>query len=413
MLDDLQKILEEKCLLNRPQPIIVGVSGGADSLTLANILREMAYPVMAAHFNHHLRPESSDDAWTVEGIAAKLNVPFILGEGNTTDHAQEHKLSIEEAARELRYRFLFEQAEKHAAQAVAVAHNADDQVETVLMHLLRGAGLDGLTGMPYRALPNPWSETIPLLRPLLNIWRTEIDAYCVEHDLKPMIDATNADTTYFRNRLRHELIPELETYVPGFRLRLHQTADLLATDRALLEKLTAQIWPNTIQEAGSGFIILHHSSFILHPLALRRRLVRKAISHLRPGARDVDFSLVHRVLDFAAQPTATGQTDLGLGLRISLEGDRLTIADWDAELPTAHWPLITDHRSLPIPGELDLGNGWTLRAEILLDVEFRQKSSPKEPRFLPDLGRFGGTANLPKNPPAIPWGSHPTSRDAR
>ena len=377
MLENLQKILEERCQLNRAQPVIVGVSGGADSLTLLNILREMAYPVMAAHFNHHLRPESSDDARTVEGIAAKLNVPFILGEGNTPDHAQEHKLSIEEAARELRYRFLFEQAEKHAAQAVAVAHNADDQVETVLMHLLRGAGLDGLTGMDYRSLPNPWSATIPLVRPLLDIWRAEIDTFCAENNLTPVVDVTNTDTTYFRNRLRHELIPELETYVPGFRTRLHQTADLLTADRRTLDSLTAKIWQETIHKIEGDYIILQSSIFNLHSLALRRRLIRKAVSYLRPGARDVDYALVQRALDFAENPTVTAQTDLGLGLQISIEGDQLIIADWHTELPTDHWPQIIDQCSLSVPGKRDLGNGWFLRTEILSDVESAKRAAPE------------------------------------
>lgn len=375
MMDDLQRIIEENCKLVHSESIIVGVSGGADSLTLLDFLVRSGHPVVVGHFNHRLRPEASEEARIVERLAETLKIPFILGETATPIYAQEQKLSIEEAARELRYRFLFKQAEKHHAQAVAVAHNADDQVETVLMHLLRGAGLDGLTGMPYRALPNPWSKTIPLVRPLLHIWRAEIESYCTERGLNPIVDATNADTTYFRNRLRHELIPELETYVPGFRRRLHQTADLLTADHQVLDDLTETTWLEVVQEMGAGHVTLLPLSFRLHPLALRRRLIRKAISHLRPGARDVDFALVQRALDFAAHPTATGQADLGLGLRISLERDRLILSEWGSEIPMDCYPLITAHFSLPIPGELDLGNGWTLRAEIPADITATQKAA--------------------------------------
>ncbi len=375
MFDDLQHILASNCLLVRSQPILIGVSGGADSLTLLDILVRSGYQVVVAHFNHLLRPEASDDARVVERVAETLNTPFVLGTGSTLDFAREQGFSIEEAAREMRYRFLFDQAEKYDAQAVAVAHNANDQVETVLMHLLRGAGLDGLTGMSMCFLPNPWSETIPLIRPLLNIWRAEIETYCAEHDLTTLTDSTNADTTYFRNRLRHELIPELETYVPGFCTRLHQTADLLTADRALLEELTDQVWFETIKERGPGFVTLHPSSFTFHPLALRRRLIRRAVSHLRPGARDIDFALVQRVLAFADKPTATGQTDLGLGLRIALENDRLTISDWQTAPPTAHWPQTTDHYLLSIPGQLDLGSGWQLQAEIPADFEAAKREA--------------------------------------
>jgi len=369
MLNRIQKRLQQDCGLSPQQKTVVGVSGGADSLCLLDILVRLQFPVVVTHFNHLLRPEAREDAHTVELIATQYGVPFILGEGATPDYAQEHSLSIEAAARELRYRFIFEQAEKNNAQAVIVAHTADDQVETVLMHLLRGTGLDGLTGMLYRALPNSWSDNIPLVRPLLEIWRTEIVEYCTERSLTPRIDATNADTTYFRNRLRHDLIPELESYVPGFRNRLWQTANLLAADRISLEELTDRIWQDVHIGGGFGYEIFNLESFNLQSLALRRRLVRRAISHLRPGARDVGFALVQRALDFSDQPTATGQVDLGLGLCITKENEGLLIAAWEADLPNEDWPQINEPCPLKIPGEVDLGNGWVVRAEVLLDVE--------------------------------------------
>lgn len=372
MQGDIHRILEEKCQLNRRHPIIIGVSGGADSLTLVNILVRLGYKVVAAHFNHLLRPEANDEARTVEGIAGTLKIPFTLGVGPAADYALEHQLSIEEAARDLRYRFLFEQAEKRGMQAVAVAHNADDQVETVLMHLLRGAGLDGLTGMVYRSLPNPWSGTIPLVRPMLKVWRSEIEAYCSANNLKPINDVTNDDPAFFRNRLRHELIPDFETYIPGFRTRLWQTSDLLTADRDVIAHLTESTWTEIVKQSGAGFVSFYSPVFCLQPLGLKRRLMRKAIAHLRSGARDVDFAMIQRALDFAAKPTLTKQADLGLGLRIMLDGENLVISEWGSRLPT-HYPQITDQCSLPVPGKLDLGNGWILKAEILEDLETAQK----------------------------------------
>jgi len=376
MLKHVQEILQKESLLNSEQCLIVGVSGGADSLTLLDVLVKVNCPVVVAHFNHLMRHEANEDAQVVEKIAAKFDVPFNLGEGSVPDYAEENSLSIEEAARDMRYRFLFDQAEFHEAQAVAVAHNADDQVETVLMHLLRGAGLDGLTGMTLRSVPNPWSDIIPLVRPLLGVWRSEIVAYCAEHDLAPLIDATNADTTYFRNRLRHVLIPELETYVPGIRNRLWRTAELLTADRLLLDELTNAAWEYSVEQINAGFIVINPSSLNHHSLGLQRRLIRKALSHLRPGARNVDFAMVQRILDFVCEPTATGQADIGLGLRIAFEDDSLIISDWQTKLPKEHWPQIADQLSgvgyqgtLPIPGELHLGNDWILKAEIPPDGE--------------------------------------------
>lgn len=256
-------------------------------------------------FNRLIRYEANEDALAVEEIAAKYDVPFTLGVGSVQDYALANNLSVEEAAREMRYRFLFDQAEFHEAQAVVVGHNADDQTETVLMHLLRGAGLDGLTGMVFCSIPNPWSDIIPLVRPLLGVWRSEIDAYCADHDLTPVIDASNADTIFFRNRLRHQLIPELETYVPGIRNRLWRTAALLTDDRLVLDELTNAAWEDFVVQINACFIVINPISFNHHSLGLQRRLIRKAFSHLRPGARNVDFAMVQRVLDFAYEPTAT------------------------------------------------------------------------------------------------------------
>jgi tRNA(Ile)-lysidine synthase len=390
MFHRVQNALAEQFPRLPKSPLILGVSGGADSLALLDILVRLRYPLVVAHFNHLLRPEASDDALAVKRVAAKMRVPLVLGADDVARHAREFHLSIEEAARELRYRFLFEQAEKHKAAAVLVAHNADDQVETVLMHLLRGAGLDGLTGMTVYALPNPWSETIPLIRPMLGVWRSEINAYCLERSLHPLTDATNADTTFFRNRLRHELIPELETYVPGFRRRLHQTADLLAADRALLDDLTAAAWDKVTAEARGDFVTFNRLDFSQQPLALQRRLIRRAVTCLRPEARDVSFALVHRTLDFIASPTRTRQIDLGLGLRLSIEGETLLLAAWEADLPAADWPQISEAVVLPVPGEAELGSGWVLRAEMLSDGQdaLRAARGNRDPyRAWVDLGK--------------------------
>ena len=139
------------------------------------------------------------------------------------------EFSLEEAARLVRYGFLEQVAEREGAQVVVVAHHADDQVETILMHFLRGAGLAGLRGM----LPSttyPLKAPVRLLRPLLDVTRAEIEAYCAEQQLTPRVDHTNADTGFLRNRVRHELLPLLEQYNPNMRAVLRQNARVLADD---------------------------------------------------------------------------------------------------------------------------------------------------------------------------------------
>src|SRR5688572_21249387 len=133
MAESLEKILEEECGLVKDKPIIVGVSGGPDSLCLMDTLRQAGYPVIVAYFDHKLRPESHLDGHMVEKTATRLMLQCVIDGADVQAHADDNKLSIEEAARNLRYRFMFELANKYKAQAVAVGHTADDQVETILM----------------------------------------------------------------------------------------------------------------------------------------------------------------------------------------------------------------------------------------------------------------------------------------
>jgi tRNA(Ile)-lysidine synthase len=310
-------------------------------------------------------------------MAATRGLPFILERVDVSTYAEEHGLSIEEAARTQRYRFLFQAAAAQEAQAVAVGHNADDQVETVIMHLLRGAGLDGLKGMTSRGLPNAWSKTIPLVRPLLGIWREEIIAYLVSNQLTPVEDASNVDTRFYRNRLRHDLIPYLEGYNPGIRKRTWQMADLLAEDYALLEDITEKAWEASLLERGRGYLALDQATLSAQPLGIQRRLVRRAIAALRPGLRDIDFAAVARALDFSATPSASGQIDLIAGLRLRVESQRLWLAAWEADLPDSEWPQISPEVEITVevPGMTQLNSDWILQSELVEDAETGRKQA--------------------------------------
>src|ERR1700752_5010587 len=164
MLDNIEFALREQCGLNKKHPVIAGVSGGPDSLCLMSVLRKAGYRVIVAHFNHKLRHDSDADANIVEQTASRLNLASIVESADVRSFANSEKLSIEEAARIMRYRYFIGQARRFNAQAVAVGHTADDQVETVLMHFIRGAGLAGLKGMNYRTVINMFDSDIPIIR---------------------------------------------------------------------------------------------------------------------------------------------------------------------------------------------------------------------------------------------------------
>ncbi len=240
-------------------------------------LRQAEYPVIVAHFNHQLRPDSDAEANALEKTTSRKNIPSIFESGDVRAFAEEEGLSIEEAARTMRYRFLFKQARERNAQALAVGHTADDQVETVLMNFLRGAGLTGLKGMTYRSLLPTFDEGMPLVRPLLDVWREETVVYCAANGLRPYYDPSNDSLNFLRNRIRHLLIPQLETYNPRFREAVWRTARSLAGDYAALIEVIDATWNECVHAEQPGMITFHAEMLCNYAPGLQRNLVRRAL----------------------------------------------------------------------------------------------------------------------------------------
>lgn len=368
MLSSLQSILQHNCKIGINKPVVTGVSGGPDSLCLLDLLWRLDYQVIIAHLNHCIRPEADEEAKKVQEEANARGLPFVTQKVDVPAYAEEHKLSVEEAARIVRYDFLFAQARLFNAQAVAVGHNADDQVETILMHLLRGSGLAGLIGMDYYMAAHEFDDTIPLVRPLLGFWRVEISEYIKEHGLRPAIDESNWDRSYFRNRLRHELIPVLESYNPRFKRAFYRMADILRSDNDVIKLVIDEAWDACFLSQGQGFVVYSASSIRDEPLGVQRHLLRRGIEILQPGLRNIDFGMVERGI---ASLNASGKpkSDLSMGLYVMVEEGRFILASYDAEMSRGDWPQIPEGLafSLDVPGECSLPNGWLLRCEKVDD----------------------------------------------
>ncbi len=366
MLDNIQNVLSEQCGLNYDHPVIVGVSGGPDSLCLMSILHKARYRIIVAHFNHKLRPDADADANVVEQTAARLNIASVIEGGDVRAFADAEKLSIEEAARIMRYRFLMAQARRFKAQAVAVGHTADDQVETVLMHFIRGAGLAGLKGMNHRTIVHMFDPEIPIIRPLLDVWREETVVYCAANGFRPRHDPSNASLDFFRNRLRHLLIPTLESYNPRFREVVWRTSRSLAGDYEILSSVLDGAWKNCVVQENVEFIAFDASALAKQPVGLQRNLVRRAIGLVRPDDLDISYSSLERSTQFIADSQQRSRLNLPNDVHLLREGMLIYVVAGDATLPIERWPQMPDDGttiSLKVPGSVGLSGGWRLSCE--------------------------------------------------
>lgn len=366
MLENIHSILSDQCGLDRDRPVIVGVSGGPDSLCLMSVLRKAGYRVVVAHFNHKLRPDSDADANIVEQTAARLNLVSVVQNGDVRAFADSQKLSIEESARIMRYRFLMEQARYFHAQAVAVGHTADDQVETVLMHFIRGAGLAGLKGMNYRTIINMFDSEIPVVRPLLDMWREETIVYCAANGFRPRHDPSNASLDFFRNRLRHLLIPTLESYNPRFREVVWRTSRSLAGDYEVLTDAVNDVWKECVVQEHADFIAFASAALSRRSVGLQRNLIRRAMEHLHPYDADVSYATLERATNFIADPDVHGRVNLPNDLHLRREGTLTYVVRGDVTLPVERWPQMPEQENtipIQVPGTVTLAGGWKLHCE--------------------------------------------------
>ena len=365
-LKAIESVLTKECSLTKGQLILVGVSGGPDSLSLLHVMHTLGFCVNAAHVNHQLRQEADQEAEIVRQYCADWNVPYTCHRVNVAAYAKEKKLSIEESARILRYTCLMQTAKQIGAQTLAVAHQADDQVETVLMHMLRGAGSSGLKGMPYRSILPAFSEEIAVVRPLLGVWRSEILDYCRENQITPCYDRTNADTLYFRNRIRQELIPTLKSYNPRADQHLWQLAQIVGSEDQYLYNLALETLSRITVHHGAGYYVLDRLSFSALDIVLQRRVVRLVFLILCNTLRDIGFKPVEDVLSFLTDRSAHGEWQVLDGISLTaLDNHQVLLFTDRAELSDL-WPII--ERSLDEeliwPAEYTPNPHWKIRTTV-------------------------------------------------
>jgi tRNA(Ile)-lysidine synthase len=292
------------------ETVLVALSGGADSVALLDAMAEtgrgQGFRVIAAHLDHHLRPDSPDDVIFCRNLCERLSVSLHVGNADVRDRARREHGGLEAAAREERYGFLRRTAREVGAVAIALAHTRDDQAETLLLRLVRGSGSTGLGSMRARAGD--------VIRPLLEVSRPEVLGHLAARGLAWREDASNADTRLLRNRVRHELLPYLETrFNPRVRETLARTASLLADEADALGREAETLYADACRATPDG------ATLRLAPLraaapALARLALRAAIAKVG-GLRGISAAHVERLLRIARGKAPAGR-------RLPLPGGR-------------------------------------------------------------------------------------------
>jgi tRNA(Ile)-lysidine synthase len=349
-LPDLQstrftRAFEKRCaraiadgsLLTKGDRVMVGFSGGPDStallVALAHLKIALGVQVRAAHFDHRLRSreEAEGDAAFVRALCRKLRVPVEFGSGDVRARARRKKESIEEAARAMRYRFLKRAAKELGCTVVAVAHNRGDQAETVLMRMIRGAGVDGIAGMRPRARW-PFGGGPDVVRPLLDVPRGEIERYCAELGLEPRRDPTNDLPVGTRNRIRSELMPMLRTFNPRIEEALARLAASTAMD---VDEITATVdgfWRHPrVTLVRKESVRFAREIVATAPPSWTVRLVRRAYEHLSASAKELEE--IHTQALLRTMTTRRGKTSLPGGLTARTTSDWITISTVEPPLP--------------------------------------------------------------------------------
>jgi tRNA(Ile)-lysidine synthase len=324
LISKVNSTIEKYQMLHPGDKIIVAVSGGPDSLCLLDILKHVSQKkrlsLVVAHVNHGIRiEESKQEARFVRLKSSRMNLPFEELTVSVPAIAKEKSLSLEQAGRKVRYEFFKKLLIKHKAQSIAMGHHADDQVETVLMRLIRGSGLQGLRGIP--------AKRGVLIRPLIECTRQEIEAYCKRGKIAYCIDYTNKETMYLRNKIRHQLLPLLaREYNPSICTHILQLQTIIQDELDYWEEQTEDYFKQIILETDYFGIVLDIKKIKKYPIALQRRVIRKALRHLIDNLDDIQFGHIESIRELCLLDRGERYLYLPCNIRVRKSYQTLKIA---------------------------------------------------------------------------------------
>lgn len=366
LVENVRRTARQERLWNPGDRIVIAVSGGVDSTLLLHIMKELAcdphlgHTLICAHLHHGLRGEEADrDAEFVQSLAKELDIPFELGHADVYSYMKETGKSLELAAREVRYVFLRDVARKYEAAAVALAHHADDQAETVMMRLLRGSGLSGLAGMRFKRQ----EKNVELIRPLLRIYKTDLLRACQESGIAFVEDSSNRQTDFTRNAIRLDVLPFLGQYNGQLPESLNRLAELASAEDDYLQQETLRLYEQIVRQE-NGYPAFEISGFNELHVALQRRLIKLILNYLPLRTDESDFVKIEAIRQGTVQPRpSTWSLDLGSGVKCLREYGTIRFVSAAVESQIPHYTYLVEQ----LPAEVPIaGMGQSLRITRLM-----------------------------------------------
>jgi tRNA(Ile)-lysidine synthase len=356
-LQRVSEYINRHQLIASGELVVVGVSGGPDSVALLHMLLQLreslGFRIHAAHVHHGLRSEADLDQDLVEAICRDWQVPYSLHRVDVAAMARKEKMSVEEAGREARYRFLEDTRQQLGGHKVATAHHRGDQAETVLLHLIQGTGALGLQGiLPLRDR---------IIRPLLDVTQSEIMEYLQTNDLPYRIDCSNFDNNYLRNRIRWELLPFLEeSFNPAMVDVLCRLAEVMKEENHYWEKQVRKAMDELVTDEEGSHLAVRAESIEEMPLALQRRFVHQILR--RAGSRRVTWDDVERVIDLLSRQ--------GSDRRVPVSGGKWVRKSYEVlEFGTEKAAMTGFSYQLEVPGRTEIKEIGLLVSTRLLSEE--------------------------------------------
>lgn len=318
MIDKVYKTIKEYELIKKGDKILIGLSGGADSVCLTYVLHmlrdTLGITLCTAHMNHNIRgSEAERDAEFARAYSEKLNIPFTLRSERVTEYACQNGISEELAGRELRYAFFDEFLKENDFQKIATAHNKNDNAETIVMNFIRGSGIKGLCGIPYKRGN--------IIRPILDVSRAEIEEFCAKNGLEYVTDSTNAEKIYTRNKIRLNLLPEIENaFNPNFINTVTDNSQLVKADLEFIESAVREAYEKCVKNSRADIELLLSQS-----AAVSSRVILEMVREAAGTVSNFSSEQVRNVMELAKKSKSGTSIELPGGIGAFVEYGKLYI----------------------------------------------------------------------------------------